>query len=57
MQASIDEWKLGSFKAEELDANKQQVMYERHLLSLYEYERTAESRLTRFRKKWFEAGL
>ncbi|KAF8596362.1 hypothetical protein BDV93DRAFT_66635 [Ceratobasidium sp. AG-I] len=57
MQASIDEWKLGSLKLEELDADKQQVEYERHLISLYEYERVAESRLTRFREKWFEAGL
>jgi hypothetical protein len=57
MQFSISEWKRGTFKAKELDADKQQVEYERHLLSLYEYERIAEGRMTRFREKWFEAGL
>ncbi|KAF8597529.1 hypothetical protein BDV93DRAFT_596573 [Ceratobasidium sp. AG-I] len=57
MQACIDEWRLGSFKSIDLDADKQQVEYERHLLGLYQYEVTAEPRLTRFRKNWFVAGM
>jgi hypothetical protein len=57
MQACINEWRTGSYKAEELDADKQQVDYERHLLSLYEYERLAGGRLARFRAAWSEARL
>jgi hypothetical protein len=57
MQACIHEWKLGNYKAEELDAEKQQVDYERHLMSLYEYERKAKGRMTRFRTEWSAAGL
>lgn len=57
MQASINEWRLGSFKADELDTDKQQVDYQKHLISLYQYEGAAESRLARFRERWFEAGL
>ncbi|KAF8596996.1 hypothetical protein BDV93DRAFT_527740, partial [Ceratobasidium sp. AG-I] len=57
MQACIYEWRTGNFKADELDADRQQLDYERHLLSLYEYEKSAASRLTRFRTAWSKAGL
>lgn len=57
MQACIAEWKTGSYKIDELDTDKQQVDYERHLLSLYEYERLAGGRLARFCAAWSAAGL
>lgn len=57
MQVGIGEWQHGSFKADDLDAEKQQVEYERHLQGLYQYESTAEPRLTRFRKNWSVAGM
>ena len=53
----MGEWRTGTFKADELDADKQQVDYERHLLSLYEYKKAAKSRLTRYRGNWSVAGL
>ena len=57
MQVCIGEWRSGTYKAEDLDADKQQVDFERHLLGLYQYKGTAGSRLTRFRQSWFAAGL
>lgn len=57
MQVCVAEWRTGSYKANELDADKQQVDFERHLLSLYEYERLAGGRLARFRAAWSAAGL
>ncbi|KAG8700488.1 hypothetical protein FRC08_004666 [Ceratobasidium sp. 394] len=54
MQACIAEWELGYHKALELDIDTQQADYERHLLGLYEYEKSARNRLTRFRGQWFE---
>lgn len=57
MQACICEWKLGNFKAEELDAEKQQANYEHHLMSLYQYEKKARGRMTRFWEEWSAAGL
>ncbi|KAG8732171.1 hypothetical protein FRC10_001172 [Ceratobasidium sp. 414] len=56
MQVCIEEWALGQFKSQALDVEKQQVVYEKHLLGLYEYERIAGARLTRFREKWFSSG-
>ncbi|KAG8703756.1 hypothetical protein FRC08_002654 [Ceratobasidium sp. 394] len=57
MQVCIEEWALGQFKSQALDVEKQQVVYERHLLGLYEYERIAGGRLTRFHENWFKAGV
>lgn len=57
MQACINEWRTRSYKADELDADNQQVDYERHLLSLYEYERFAGGQLATFRAEWSAAGL
>ncbi|QRV89203.1 hypothetical protein RhiJN_17221 [Ceratobasidium sp. AG-Ba] len=57
MQACIQEWELGYFKPHDLDIEAQQVDYENHLLSLYEYEKTARSRLTRYRADWFKEGM
>ncbi|KAG8710722.1 hypothetical protein FRC08_016802 [Ceratobasidium sp. 394] len=57
MQVCIEEWALGQFKSQALDVEKQQVVYEKHLLGLYEYKRIAGGRLTRFRGNWFKAGL
>ncbi|KAG9088510.1 hypothetical protein FRC06_001992, partial [Ceratobasidium sp. 370] len=57
MQVCIQEWAPGQFKSQALDVEKQQVVYERHLLGLYEYERIAGGRLTRFREDWFKSGV
>ncbi|QRW10372.1 hypothetical protein RhiLY_09371 [Ceratobasidium sp. AG-Ba] len=57
MQACIEEWKDGYFKQIKLDVETQQKVYERHLLSLYAYEKIAGSRLTRFRGQWATDGL
>ncbi|KAG8713805.1 hypothetical protein FRC08_012779 [Ceratobasidium sp. 394] len=57
MQVCIQEWALGQFKPQALEVDKQQIIYERHLLGLYEYERIAGGRLTRFRGNWFDEGL
>ncbi|KAG8717145.1 hypothetical protein FRC08_008135 [Ceratobasidium sp. 394] len=57
MQVCIQEWVLGQFKSQALDVEKQQLVYERHLLRLYEYKRIAGGRLTQFRENWFKAGV
>ncbi|KAG8716752.1 hypothetical protein FRC08_008867 [Ceratobasidium sp. 394] len=57
MQVCIEEWALGQFKSQALDVEKQQLVYERHLLGLYEYERIVGGRLTRFRENWFKTGV
>ncbi|KAG9121825.1 hypothetical protein FRC07_002056 [Ceratobasidium sp. 392] len=57
IQACIAEWEPGYYKAQDLDVEKQQTDYESHLLGLYEYEKPAKSRLTRFRGEWFDAGM
>ncbi|KAG8710622.1 hypothetical protein FRC08_016929 [Ceratobasidium sp. 394] len=57
MQVCIEEWALGQFKSQSLNVDKQQIVYEKHLLGLYEYERIAGNRLTRFRGNWYKEGL
>ncbi|KAG8796344.1 hypothetical protein FRC12_000061 [Ceratobasidium sp. 428] len=57
MQFCIEEWREGHYKPASLDIDTQKDVYGRHLLGLYEYERIAASRLTRFRTEWATAGL
>ncbi|QRV93715.1 hypothetical protein RhiJN_21733 [Ceratobasidium sp. AG-Ba] len=57
IQSCIEEWQEGYFKPVALDAEMQQKVYERHLLGLYDYEKVAAARLTRFRSKWATDGL
>ncbi|KAG8695233.1 hypothetical protein FRC08_007953 [Ceratobasidium sp. 394] len=48
---------LGQFKSQSLNVDKQQIVYEKHLLGLYEYKRIAGNRLTWFRGNWYKEGL